>query len=168
MKSCKKCLKDQVDLEFFRDGKYISSCRTCRNSRRRANRAADPEKLRAYERQRYLNMSPEDRSRHLKARDLRRTMLYRARQSAKKKGFVCTIGVEDIHIPETCPVLGIKLSTDGRRTPVTPSLDRVDNTQGYIPGNVAVISWKANDMKSNATIKDLKAMLRYMEGYFIT
>jgi hypothetical protein len=37
----------------------------------------------------------------------------------------------------------------------SPSLDRIDNNKGYIKGNVEVISWKANIMKSNASPEEL-------------
>lgn len=35
------------------------------------------------------------------------------------------------------------------------SLDRIDNTQGYIPGNVEVVSYLANMMKSSASREQL-------------
>src|ERR1700719_1529837 len=48
--------------------------------------------------------------------------------NAKKKGWLCTISVSDIHIPETCPLLGIPLD---RNAPLLadnlPSIDRIDS-----------------------------------------
>ncbi len=44
----------------------------------------------------------------------------------------------------------------------SPSLDRLDNTLGYIPGNVQVISWKANQIKSNATLQELQAIVAWL------
>jgi hypothetical protein len=64
-----------------------------------------------------------------------------------------------------CPVLGIPLIVGrGHARDTSPSLDRIDPTKGYVPGNVAVISHKANTMKSNATIDEIRALLRYLEG----
>lgn len=42
-----------------------------------------------------------------------------------------------------CPVLGIDLTT--------PSLDKIIPALGYVPGNIAVISMKANMLKGDET-----------------
>lgn len=85
-------------------------------------------------------------------------LLYAAKKRAKNKGLDFNLVESDILIPEYCPYLGIKLVVsrprgDSRRD--IASLDRIDNTKGYIQGNVEVISWLANTMKSNATIENL-------------
>jgi hypothetical protein len=65
----------------------------------------------------------------------------------------------DISIPEMCPVFGTKLAyVEGRRTHSTPSLDRIDSSKGYIPGNVIVVSWRANDVKRTSTPEELIAV----------
>jgi hypothetical protein len=68
------------------------------------------------------------------------------------------IEIEDVVIPEYCPLLGIKLEPrEGGHGPKdsSPSLDRIDNTKGYIKGNVWVVSWLANKMKATATNEQL-------------
>lgn len=85
-------------------------------------------------------------------------MLNRASTRARKGGFECTITTDDIVIPETCPILGTPLihhsgSPGGK--PNSPSLDRIDNELGYVPGNVRVISHLANMMKSCANEEQL-------------
>jgi hypothetical protein len=37
----------------------------------------------------------------------------------------------------------------------SPTLDRIDNSKGYIVGNVWVISMRANRLKSDATVDEL-------------
>ena len=75
-----------------------------------------------------------------------------------------TIGVEEIIVPDICPVLGIPLKiATGAAKPNSPSLDRIDPRRGYEPGNVRVVSHKANTIKSNATVEELRAVLAYLE-----
>jgi hypothetical protein len=87
-----------------------------------------------------------------------------ARSRAKTKGIEFTITVQDLEWPEICPVLGIKLNYFAKMTerPFAPSLDRLDPKQGYIKGNVFVISNRANTIKNDASIEDLKNVLVYM------
>ena len=91
-------------------------------------------------------------------------MLYDARKRAKAKGLPFNITEEDIFIPEICPVLGIPLFIgEGGRSPNSPSLDRINNLLGYTKDNVAVISLRANVLKNDASIEELKAIVKYME-----
>lgn len=75
--------------------------------------------------------------------------------SAKKRKCECTITEDDFDIPEFCPILGTKLGgvwqPRGSDPAFIPSLDRIDSSIGYVPGNVRVISLLANMMKSKAT-----------------
>jgi hypothetical protein len=79
-----------------------------------------------------------------------------ARHRALKKGIEFNIEISDIVIPDICPILGlpIKKAIDGNRD-LSPSLDRIDNTKGYIKSNIQVISFKANAMKSTADKSEL-------------
>lgn len=55
-----------------------------------------------------------------------------AKVRAKKFGIEFSIDPEDVVLPEFCPIIGCKLiKGDGHRQDA-PSLDRVDNTKGYI------------------------------------
>lgn len=45
----------------------------------------------------------------------------------------------------------------------SPTLDRIHPDIGYVPGNVMVISAKANRMKNNASLEELKALVIWME-----
>lgn len=69
-------------------------------------------------------------------------------------------------IPAFCPVLGLPLyrNTGGAaQGPNSPSLDRIDASLGYVRGNVAVISAKANAIKSNATPEELLRVAAYFQ-----
>jgi hypothetical protein len=85
-------------------------------------------------------------------------MLLRAKQRAKAKELEFNLTAEDIIIPTHCPILNIPLvhkkgSPGGSNN--SPALDRIDNSKGYVKGNVLVISHLANMMKSSATEEQL-------------
>jgi len=84
-------------------------------------------------------------------------MLCQAKKRAKKKGLDFNLEISDIRIPQRCPLLGIEIWVAGEvQTSASPSLDRIDPSLGYIKGNVWVISNRANTIKSDATIEELK------------
>jgi hypothetical protein len=89
-------------------------------------------------------------------------MLTGARTRAKALGLEFNLEESDITIPETCPVLGMPL-VFGRltRNDNSPSLDRIDNTKGYVKGNVVVISMRANRLKNNGTLEELEALVAF-------
>lgn len=93
---------------------------------------------------------------------LARNMLDRAKRRAEEKNLEFNLEITDINIPERCPVFN-KEFIIGSNNNFSPSLDRIDNTKGYIKGNVQVISRKANTIKSNATPEEVMLVARFME-----
>ena len=77
---------------------------------------------------------------------------------AKRRGIYFNLKPSDFELPERCPILGYKLEygtgNDGN-SPRHATLDRIDNTKGYIPGNVMIISRLANAMKNEASFTEL-------------
>jgi len=109
--------------------------------------------------------------RHLEFARLRRernpakSMIERSRKGAAKRGLEFTITEADIQpLPRFCPVLGLELYYLSTRPcpPNAASLDRLDNTKGYTQGNVWVISYRANSLKGDSTLEEIKQLLRYM------
>lgn len=89
-----------------------------------------------------------------------------AKGRAKKKGLEFAIPLEDIVIPDVCPVLDIPLSKQkGNFGPNSPSLDRIRIADGYILGNIAVISWRANSLKKNGTAEELEKVAAYLRKH---
>lgn len=87
-----------------------------------------------------------------------RQMLSRAKSRAKKKGLKFNLHIEDIRIPDVCPItLRPFYFRACKAHPDSPSLDRINPKRGYVRGNVQVISWRANMLKSNS---DLAISLR--------
>jgi hypothetical protein len=84
-----------------------------------------------------------------------------AQERASKKGWDFSIQVEDIVIPERCPLLNKKLIFGDKQ--YTPSLDRVDSKKGYTPDNIWVISHRANQIKNDASLEELKLITENLE-----
>lgn len=103
----------------------------------RNRRSNNPEKIRNYERNRYQV-------------DPRIKMLSAAKQRAIKKNLEFNLTIDDIKIPNTCPLLEIPLVvSSGKITDNSPSLDRIDNNRGYTKDNIIIISHMANRCKSD-------------------
>lgn len=140
-KKCNRCKALRSFGEFGSDRRGLmgmtETCKPCRNTKAAANYAARP-----YE----------------------RIIFDRAKSRATRKGLEFTITVDDIVIPRVCPALGIPLMRGQERmTDSSPSIDRIDSSRGYVPGNVRIISNRANRIKSDATLAELEAVARYIK-----
>lgn len=105
-----------------------------------------------------VTLCPLCNTNRVKANSPESKMFSAARSRAKLANLEFSISVDDINVPEQCPIMGFPLQrhvgTSGGR-PNSPSLDRIDNTKGYTPDNIQVISHLANQMKSSATPKQM-------------
>lgn len=93
--------------------------------------------------------------------DITKVIYHRIKNRAKRRNLEFNLEKSDIIVPEYCPVLKIKLCNGGPKDN-WPSVDRIDNSKGYIKGNIQVISMRANRLKSDATIEELFAIVNYM------
>lgn len=135
---CSVCGEWKPESEFAarkeRASGFRGQCNDCVNAQRRANRVAAPTGA----------------------------MLSRARSRAKAAGVPFSITAEDISVPSRCPVLHIPL--DGRDHNHRASLDRIIPERGYVPGNVIVISQRANLIKNNATPEELHDIAEFVSA----
>lgn len=91
--------------------------------------------------------------------------LYRtAKSRALRKGIPFSITIFDIEVPTHCPVLGLRLEVRprGGKKDHSMSLDRIDCDKGYVPGNIVVISHKANQLKSNGKLREHALLVRWL------
>lgn len=65
-----------------------------------------------------------------------------------------------------CPVFGYSFTTNCKSADTSPSLDRIDSSLGYVEGNVWVISTRANRIKSDATLEELKLLVAALEAKY--
>ena len=95
-----------------------------------------------------------------------------AKARATRRGLPFNLELSDIKIPSHCPILGIPLvsvvgcgmgSIKARNN--SPSIDRIDNTKGYVKGNVIIISMRANNLKSDGTLEEIFAIADFFRNY---
>ena len=124
---------------------------------RRECRACSSGRAKAYKACRDLRYSQSPRIR----------MWIAAKARAARVGVPFDIVVEDIVVPECCPVLGLKLERNvGQSGPAdnSPSLDRFLPQFGYVPDNIRVISHRANRIKTDATPVELRRVAAWIEA----
>lgn len=94
-------------------------------------------------------------------------LLKEAEKRSQQHGLPFNLELSDIIIPEVCPIFGIPLiaAVGGVRTDNSPTLDRIDNTKGYVKGNIAVISWGANRLKNNGTAEQHRKIADWMRAH---
>lgn len=80
-----------------------------------------------------------------------RYLIVSAKARAKRRGMPFELTIADITIPDVCPVLGIPIALSRGLSAGSPSIDRINNALGYVPGNVRVISHRANALKRDMT-----------------
>lgn len=172
-KRCSECRLPKPIGEFTHlldssDG-YRPRCKRCEHAYRKAYTAAHPKTI-AAAKKRYLQRHP-DRNRQQqkdwRARHPEGDLLNKARSRARRGGFPCTITRADIVIPKVCPILGIPLRAhygEGKRGfDDSPTLDRLVPLLGYVPGNVTVISGRANRIKNDATLQELERIVNWFK-----
>lgn len=113
--------------------------------------------------------SPRCKSCARRTHGLARTLEYKmwgaAKHRAKNKDVPFNIDPSDVHIPDFCPLLEIPLvrKTGSGISANSPSLDRINPTKGYVKGNIWVISGKANVIKNNASMEEVRLLLQNWE-----
>ena len=88
-----------------------------------------------------------------------------AQERARRKGVPFEITPEDIRSVwrDTCPVFGVSLTINkGCVGPTSYTLDRIEPAKGYVPGNIQILSHKANSMKRDATREELLQFARWV------
>ncbi len=89
-----------------------------------------------------------------------------ARIRARKQNLPFSLTVADVLavLPEDlcCPIFGVPL-VFGKHGQYSPSLDKIIPSLGYVRGNVAIISVRANLMKSNANAFELSLLSQWLE-----
>ena len=171
-KVCPKCKERKLLYNFycyFTKGKIHSWCKECEA---------------AYYKQRKINgkikkLTPEERvlaTRRAKINRKNSWEIFRvhgARKRAKLKNLAFNITSDYIKsiTPSDmiCPALGIQMKVGGdfKNSIISaPSLDRLIPELGYVKGNIAVVSTRANTLKRDATPEELMKVAKFYEKVF--
>jgi len=169
VKVCKHCGRE-LSLSAFnkdasrRDGRR-NRCRECDAAYFKA-RYHEPEW-----RENHNNRAKAWRT-HLKDEDPTRLWAYdalaNAKMRSKRSGVPCTIDLHDVMgvVADTCPLLGLPLVyATGKIHSNSPTLDRKVCELGYTKDNIAVISHRANRIKSDSTVEELQLLLDNLVQY---
>lgn len=175
-KTCPACSKLKLISEF-RAGH--NTCKECRKVHQKAYYAR-PEVVKHL--QDYKERTKERRSAHhreyanrpkvaeiLRAKRLEipweRRTVRAIRNRCLKNGIAFDLTEDDIRVPDYCPVLGIRLKVgEGKWQDSSPSVDRIDPMGGYVRGNIAVISWRANRIKCDGSVVELDQIVSWMRS----
>ena len=91
-----------------------------------------------------------------------------AANKCREQGLPFNITADDLMpAPLKCPVFGFKLNwyKDGRGgADDSPSIDRLIPEEGYVPGNVTLISLKANRIKNDSDLSELRMVADWVEA----
>ena len=134
---------------------YRSPCKECKHRTYMRERDKAIKRAKIYYEHNKEHVLEQSRSRNIQNPE--KYLLKSAAKRAKKKGIPFDIDESDIHIPELCPVLGIPIKiADGVVSPNSPTIDRIMPSLGYTKGNIIVISFRANTIKSDATVEEIR------------
>lgn len=168
-KQCKDCGESKELTEFYRNANrtknvnyavgYMGSCKVCHNIKMTdyQKNLSPKEKQRRRVRQNELN-------KQRGSCNIERRLWRSAKNRATQRKLAFDLEVTDIVIPVVCPILGIPIkSARGKTTPASPSIDRINNSRGYVKDNIVVVSWRANRLKSDGTAEEHLKIGNYYE-----
>jgi hypothetical protein len=167
-KICSKCKEPKLLKEFGKklDG-LTSWCLECTRKHNRQYYKSNKETIRKRQNAAYPNHAEKQKAQQKQflKDNPENGLLKLAKQRCKKSGVLCTITIQDIVIPEFCPILGVKLEFgDMNSRDNSPSLDRIKPELGYVPGNVAVISYRANRIKNEGLADEHRRIADWMDA----
>lgn len=149
---CAVCNKIKNLYDFLQTNKR-NLCKECSNEKSRKRRENPAIRNNDIERQRIYKQENQEK-----------ILFNKAKLRASKNNIPFEITIKDIIIPKRCPVLDIELRiAKNYMTHNSPTLDRINSNLGYVKRNVMVISWRANSLKKDGTIGELRKILSYME-----
>jgi len=159
---CKIC-REIKPLNAFLHAKKEKSrrtvCKKCENLRNKMRPGYVKKREKAYKLRRFL-----------KKNDPKRRWVQDAyanlKQRAKRNDLKITLTKEWLYenSPIYCPIFGVRLNyLANGKLGLRASVDRVIPNKGYTPENCQVVSFRANSIKSDATVQELQMIVKYLK-----
>lgn len=151
-------MEKDLNIEFYNSkstkNKKTCWCKDCMSTFRESRSLIQKEYMRVLRKEKPEEVKAARRkSWH---RDPKRKIFQSAKSRALRRGIEFSIDLTDIILPDLCPILGVPFIQGTKSSyEQVHSIDRVDNTKGYIKGNIQIISKKANSMKNSGTPEEL-------------
>lgn len=155
-KDCVVCSSplDSSNCKQYNIDNYIYKCNECIRTEKREAAKSTPKSISTARSDKYRKKLKEENP--IKYSCIQ--MVSSAHKRAKKFNLPFDIDTEYLLsiAVERCPVFSKSLKYGGgSATDMSPSLDRIVPTKGYVKGNVQIISNLANQMKSSASAQEL-------------
>lgn len=84
------------------------------------------------------------------------------RHQSRRRGIEFALEKDDIPpIPDRCPLLLVPFGE--HKTEYAPTIDRIDSSRGYVPGNVHFVSHRGNTLKNCATLEEMVLLGKWAE-----
>ncbi len=173
MKTCSTCKETKEFKEFHKltksnDG-YDYRCKACvklknlRATEETKEKSRERARKRAAENRQLMRDKTNNWRKRTKLENPAYFLWASAKARARRFNLPFNLTREDIVIPENCPILGIPLDTQTKKGFCynAPSIDKIVPELGYVKGNIIVISWRANRIKCDATIEELRALAEF-------
>lgn len=168
IKKCARCHQEKPAEEFptWQGGGGV--CRPChalrRKEQRRASGVTTKEKRNAYMRAyREANKESLLAQQRLRRKDAPLAALWRRVSARKDRISITRAEFMSLKIPKTCPILGIPITYDLGRDNI-PSVDRIDPNRPYEIGNIVIISYRANMVKSIGSANEHARIAEWMRS----
>lgn len=166
----KNCLAVKPVEDYHKDKSqkdgFARICKACQKSFNQAYARLHPEKVKETRKRSQIKDRPlkKDRRRKWRTKNPGKALLEGIKSRAKKLNVPFDLKHEDIVIPEFCPILGIKIESAGTGSDrwSNPSVDRIIPELGYTKENIAVMSYRANMIKSNGTAEEHERIAEWM------
>lgn len=187
MPVCRKC-KTEYPIDYFSKSSsykngYDTLCKLCKSIQDRQYRQVNKQQIRNKRIQKYnTEKKPISHDAYIskmksdpfkwRAQCIRNGMILRSKEKGLE--FDCDYFSTDLIMNNlinnsNCQCCGrvfdmLSLQDNRKKNNAAPSVDRLDNSKGYVKGNVVLICWRCNNLKSDSSIEKLENIVRWLGG----